>query len=91
MQCEVRATLGDLNPINPLCKGSVLDAPIVQCGCIWGIKAERAYVYQREDYLTVGVVVRRRWLGLEGRGGLMLREGVCEDGVAPSVLKVFIS
>lgn len=43
------------------------------------------------DYLTVGVVVRRKWLGLVGRGGLILREGVCAGVVVLSALKVFIS
>ncbi|CAB1441117.1 unnamed protein product [Pleuronectes platessa] len=42
---------------------------------------------ERVDYLTLGVVVRRKWLGFEGRAGLMPRLG----GVALSVLKVFIS
>lgn len=42
------------------------------------------------DYLTVCVVVRRKWPGLLGRGGLT-REGVCGEGVVFSLLKVFIS
>lgn len=45
----------------------------------------------REDYLTVGVFVRRKWLGLLGRGGLMPRGGVCVGAVVLSALKVFIS
>lgn len=44
-----------------------------------------------KDYLTVGVVVRRKWLGLVGRGGLMLRDGVGVGVVVFSALKVFIS
>lgn len=87
----MRATLGALNPINPLCKVSMLDVPDCPVWLYLGDKAKWASVHQCEDYLTVGVVARRRWLGLEGRGGLMLREVVCEGGVAPSVLKVFIS
>ncbi len=46
---------------------------------------------QCADYLTVGVVVRRKWLGLVGRGGLMPRGGVCVGVVVLSALKVFIS
>lgn len=42
-----------------------------------------------EDYLMVGVVVTRKWLGLLGRGGLMPREGPCAEDVVVS--KVFIS
>lgn len=44
-----------------------------------------------KDYLTVGVVVRRKWLGLVGSGGLMPREDVCEGLVVLSTLKFFIS
>ena len=44
-----------------------------------------------KDYLTVGVVVRRKWLGFEGRGGLMPRGGVCAGEAVFSTLKVFIS
>lgn len=51
--------------------------------------ARRASVCK--GYLTVGVVVRRKWTGLEGRGGFMPRDGVCVGGAAPSALKVFIS
>lgn len=42
-------------------------------------------------YLTVGVVVRRKWTGLEGRGGLMPRDGICVGVAVLSALKVFIS
>lgn len=44
-----------------------------------------------EDYLTVGVVVRRKWLGLVGRVGLMPRGGLFAGGVVLSVLNDFIS
>lgn len=44
-----------------------------------------------KDYLTVGVVVRRKWFGLLGRGGLMPRGGVSAAVVVFSALKVFIS
>lgn len=47
------------------------------------------------DYLTEGVVVARRWLGLVGKGGLVPLVGVCPgDCGGPgevSVLKAFIS
>lgn len=42
-----------------------------------------------KDYLTVGVGVIRKWLGLEGRAGLMPRDGAGADVF--SALKVFIS
>lgn len=42
-------------------------------------------------YLTVGVAVRRKWLGLAGREGLMPREGVCVGVAVVSALKFFIS
>lgn len=41
------------------------------------------------DYLTEGVVVRRKWLGLVGIGGLIPRDGVCAGEL--STLKVFIN
>lgn len=53
------------------------------------VKARRMSV--RQDYLTVGVAARRKWFGLEGRGGLTPRGGVCAGVVAFSALKVFIS
>lgn len=49
----------------------------------------------RVGYLTEGVAVERRWLGLEGRGGLAPLVGVCPghwgDPVEFSVLKAFMS
>lgn len=42
-----------------------------------------------KDYLTVGVVVIRKWLGLEGRAGLAPRDGAGAN--AFSALKVFMS
>lgn len=42
-----------------------------------------------KDYLTVGVVVIRKWLGLEGRAGLTPRDGAGADVL--SALKVFMS
>lgn len=55
----------------------------------WNLLVMRAS--ECKDYLTVGVVARRKWLGLVGRGGLMLRDGVCVGVVVFSALKVFIS
>lgn len=42
-----------------------------------------------KDYLTLGVVAIRKWLGLEGRGGLTPRDGA--GAAAFSALKVFMS
>lgn len=48
-------------------------------------------VHQCTDYLTVGVLVWRKWPGFVGRGGLIPREGVCAGFIVLSTLKVFIS
>lgn len=48
-------------------------------------------VHQCKDYLTVGVLVWRKWLGFVGRGGLIPREVVCMGFEVWSVLKVFVS
>lgn len=43
-----------------------------------------------KDYLTVGVAAIRKWLGLEGSGGLATRDGACA-AAALSALKAFVS
>lgn len=80
------------HPINTLAEALQKGSHIVQHGFIWitgMFVAVCASVC--EDYLTIGMVVTRKWPGLVGRGGLMPRGGVCEGVVVLSALKVFIS